>query len=289
MLRRLIGEDIDLVLIRDSKLGKIRADEGQIEQILMNLAVNARDAMPTGGKLTIETANANLIERDVQRYPFLQAGTYVMLSVTDTGCGMTEETQSRVFEPFYTTKPVGQGTGLGLSTVYGIVKQSSGYILLDSELGKGARFRIFFRRLAAALEPKQTQKHTALPGGLETILVVEDEPALRELTRAFLESRRYSVLAARNYETAIATAREQSGPLHLLLTDVVLPGRSGRVLADQLKLFRPETKVLYMSGYTDDLISRNGILDPETTLLHKPFTIESLLKKVREVLDKDTQ
>jgi len=285
MLRRLIGEDIDLVLVRDPTLGRIKTDRGQVEQILMNLVVNARDAMPNGGTLTIETANATLTSEDLQRYPFVEEGPYVMLNVADTGCGMDEETQCHIFEPFYTTKPLGQGTGLGLSMVYGIVKQSGGYILVDSQPNKGARFRLYFPQVTDALEPARVGMHKTLPGGSENILVVEDEPALRALTRTFLEVAGYTVVTANSGEAAFEAALGGCASINMLLTDLILPGMSGRVLADRLKMELPDIRVLYMSGYTDDLVSKNGIVDRDASLLHKPFTMESLLSKVREVLD----
>jgi two-component system cell cycle sensor histidine kinase/response regulator CckA len=287
MLRRLIGENIDLVLLCDPQLGRTKADPVQVEQILMNLAVNAHDAMPNGGRLTIETGNATLAREDVARYPFLQPGNYVLLSVTDNGCGITPEVQSHLFEPFFTTKEPGKGTGLGLATVYGIVKQSGGYVLVDSQPGEGARFRIYLPRVeeVAHLHPAALQPRSKLPLGTETVLLVEDEPALRGVARACLESKGYNVMDAQDGTTALELANCFPGPIQLLLTDVILPDISGRALAETLAKSRSEFRVLYTSGYTDDILGENGVLNPGTVFLQKPFTIESLLLKVREVLD----
>lgn len=287
MLRRLIGEDIDLTLVRESKLKCVMADRGQVEQILMNLAVNARDAMPRGGKLIIETANVELGESDVEQHSFLKAGRYVCLNVTDTGCGMHKDVQAHIFEPFFTTKESGKGTGLGLSTVYGIVKQSEGYILVDSEAGKGTSFRIYLPQVEAARQTSAAAGPPArtLPQGTETILLVEDEDSFRGLARGCLQSRGYTVLEARDGASALQVAKDYAGPIHLLITDVIMPGISGRDLAEQLRPSRPEMKLLYMSGYTHDLVSEHGILDSTTVLLEKPFSIEALLTKVRDVLD----
>jgi len=284
MLRRLIGENIELIAVSDPELGRVKADPGQIGQVLMNLAVNARDAMPSGGKLIIETFNARIEKGGPHRYA--KAGDYVVLRATDTGCGMDKQTQVRIFEPFYTTKDTGKGTGLGLSTVYGIVKHSDGYVWAESEPGKGASFSVYLPRVDAAAETLLVPKAVkALPCGCETILLVEDEPALRGLARACLEQGGYSVVEASDAESALRIAKECNGAIGLLLTDVILPDVSGRDLADRLRELWPETKVLYMSGYTDDLISHHGVLSPETMLLEKPFSIESLMGKVREALD----
>jgi len=285
MLRRLIGEDIEVTIIRDPELGRVRADPGQIDQILMNLAVNARDAMPQGGKLVIETANAELDATNLNQHTYAKPGRYVMLSVSDTGCGMSKEIQAQIFEPFFTTKAAGQGTGLGLSTVYGIVKQSEGYVWVYSEVGQGARFKVFLPRVEAAAQPVPGADTSAVPGGSETILLVEDDEAMRMLTRNCLESGGYTVLDAHEGEAAIHAVSQHSGPIHLLLTDVVMPGLSGRSLAESLVVARPEIKILYMSGYTADIITQRGILEPEVALLEKPFTKEALLRKVRKVLD----
>jgi PAS domain S-box-containing protein len=285
MLRRLIGEDIRMTVVQAPDLGRIKADRGQIDQILMNLAVNARDAMPQGGKLIIETSNADLDKTAALHHPYAKPGQYVLLSVSDTGCGMDKETQSHIFEPFFTTKPTGKGTGLGLSTVYGIVKQNDGFIWLYSEPGKGARFKIYLPRVAGVADPIAVAEEKTLPGGSETVLLVEDDQSMRELTRQCLATAGYTVLDAQDGETAVRIASQYDGPIHLLVTDVVMPSISGRQLAETLAAYRPETKVLYMSGYTADLIADHGILDANITLLEKPFTREALLRKVRRLLD----
>jgi two-component system cell cycle sensor histidine kinase/response regulator CckA len=285
MLRRLIGEDIELVLVRTPGLGRTRLDVGQVDQILMNLAVNARDAMTSGGKLVIELSNAELDETNLARRSYAKPGSYVMLSVSDTGCGMDKETQNHIFEPFFTTKGPGQGTGLGLSTVYGIVKQSEGYIWVYSEPGKGTTFKIYFPRIEAAAEPIKRVDASEIPRGSETILVVEDDEAMRALTRTCLESGGYSVLDVSNGEAAIRAVTENGGAIHLMVTDVIMPGISGRQLAESVLLVRPKMKVLYISGYTADLIARQGILEKQVALLEKPFTKGALLRKVREILD----
>jgi two-component system, cell cycle sensor histidine kinase and response regulator CckA len=286
MLRRLLGEDIKMTVALAPELGRIKADMGQIEQILMNLAVNARDAMPRGGKLVIETGNVQLDKTSITQHPWVKPGEYVMVSVSDTGCGMDKETQAHIFEPFYTTKPAGKGTGLGLSTVYGIVKQSEGHIWVYSEPGKGARFKVYLPRVQDRLQPiPAASQEPTLPSGSETILLVEDDDAMRELTRDCLASVGYSVLDVQDGENAIRIASQQDGPIHLLLTDVVMPGISGRQLAESLAASRSEMKVLYMSGYTADLIADHGVLEATTMLLEKPFTQEALLRKVRKVID----
>jgi PAS domain S-box-containing protein len=285
MLRRLIGEDVDLVFLREPNLSRIRADRGQVDQILMNLAVNARDAMPQGGKLVIQTANAELDETNLSQHAYAKPGRYVMLSVSDTGCGMDKETQARIFEPFFTTKGEGVGTGLGLSTVYGVVKQSGGYIWVYSEPGKGARFKIYFPLVEAAADPVAQPETSEIPRGSETILLVEDDDSMRDLTRTCLLSAGYTVLDVQNGADAIHAASHHAGPLELLLTDVVMPGINGRQLAESLSTLKPELHILYMSGYTADLVAQHGILDPHVVLLEKPFTKEALLRKVRKVLD----
>jgi nitrogen-specific signal transduction histidine kinase/DNA-binding response OmpR family regulator len=287
MLTRLIGEDIDLVMVPGAELGAVKADPGQIEQVIMNLAVNARDAMPHGGKLTIETANVTLDENYARFHAPVRPGEYVMLAISDTGLGMDTETQSHIFEPFFTTKGP-RGTGLGLSTVYGIVKQSEGYIWVYSEHGKGTSFKVYLPRVSATGEMVAVQPAvTALrPGqGDETIMVVEDEPNLRRLARQALESQGYSVLDAADGASAIQVSNSHQGPIHLLLTDVIMPGMNGRELALRISSLRPETRVLYMSGYTENAIGHNGTLDEGITLLQKPFTLPALKAKVREVLD----
>jgi two-component system cell cycle sensor histidine kinase/response regulator CckA len=285
MLRRLIGEDIQLSIIRDPNLARVRADLGQIEQILMNLAVNARDAMPQGGRLVIQTANTELDETNLRKYSYAKPGRYVMFSVSDTGCGMDKETQAHIFEPFFTTKGPAQGTGLGLSTVYGIVKQSCGYVWVYSEPGKGATFKVYFPLVEAAADPIAQAEKAEVPRGSETILVVEDDESMRALTRNCLESGGYTVLDACDTEAAIQTVTQYDGVIHLLLTDVVMPGISGPQLSKSLAVSRPNMKVLFMSGYTADLIAQHGVLDPQIVLLEKPFTRDALLGKIRKVLD----
>jgi PAS domain S-box-containing protein len=288
MLTRMIGEDIDLAMVPGASLGAVRADAGQIEQVIMNLAVNARDAMPSGGKLTIETSNVSLDEEYARFHAPLIPGNYVMMSVTDTGSGMDSETQSHIFEPFFTTKGL-KGTGLGLSTVYGIVKQSGGYIWVYSEPGKGTTFKIYLPRVAAPSEqPAQVmvrpEPETVAPG-TETILVVEDEANLRYLAKQFLEKQGYRVIEAADGAVAMQIAVAHEGVIHLLLTDVVMPGMNGRELAQRISEIRPHTKVLYMSGYTENVLGRNGTLDEGIRLLQKPFTLRDLKAKVREILD----
>jgi PAS domain S-box-containing protein len=287
MLTRLIGEDIDLVMIPGSDIGAVKADPGQIEQVIMNLAVNARDAMPQGGKLTIETAKVTFDTNYARFHAPVKPGDYVMLAISDTGMGMDAETQTHIFEPFYTTKGL-KGTGLGLSTVYGIIKQSEGYIWVYSESGNGTTFKIYLPRLSEAGLPQITQLAAVQeqPGpGHETILLVEDEENLRRLTRQFLENQGYTVLEAADGPAAIRLSHAQKGPIHLLLTDVIMPGMNGRELANQISPHRPEMRVLYMSGYTENHIGHNGTLDEGITLLQKPFTLPALQAKVREVLD----
>lgn len=285
MLRRLIGEDIDLVLLLDPHLGRVRADLAQIDQILMNLAVNARDAMPQGGRLVIQTSNAELDGTNLSRHEYAKPGRYVMLSVSDTGCGMNRQTQAHIFDPFFTTKDTGKGTGLGLSTVYGIVKQSEGYVWVYSEPGQGATFKIYLPQVNAAAEPIPAAETEDIPKGSETILLVEDDDSMRDLTRHCLEMGGYAVLGVQDGEAAIRIASERKVPIHLLLTDVVMPGINGRQLAESLSVLRPNLRVLYMSGYTADLVAQRGVLEPQVALLEKPFTREALFRKVRTVLD----
>ncbi len=287
MLGRLIGEDIELITVSEPELGRVKADQGQIEQVILNLAVNARDAMPHGGKLIIETSNVEIDEVFAQQSPYpLNLGSYVCLAVRDTGVGMDAATQARVFEPFFTTKERGSGTGLGLSTVYGVVKQSGGYITVYSELDAGTSFKIYLPRVDAPLEPEPPR--AAVPAslrGTETVLLVEDETGLRTLTCALLERCGYKVVAAQNATEALETSQQYKGPIHLMLTDVVMPGINGRVLAQQLVQNRPETKVVYMSGYTGQSFSGHDILDPGSHFLAKPFTRNTLARRIRETLD----
>jgi len=288
MLTRVIGEDIDLVLVPGADLGAVKADPSQIEQVVMNLAVNARDAMPRGGKLTIETANLALDEDYSRLHAPVKPGEYVMLAITDTGAGMDAETQSHIFEPFFTTKGP-KGTGLGLSTVYGIIKQSEGYIWVYSEAGKGTTFKIYLPRVNAQGESVAASLPAQLPvaeqQGGETILLVEDESKLRQLTRQYLENQGYTVVEAASGAHAIQLSVTLQGPIHLLLTDVIMPGMNGRELAHQISEQRPNVKVIYMSGYTENAIGHNGTLDAGIILLQKPFTLPTLKAKVREVLD----
>ncbi|MGB6678595.1 MAG: PAS domain S-box protein [Terriglobales bacterium] len=286
LLRPLIGENIELQTHLAPDLGRTRADAGQIEQVLMNLVVNSKDAMPQGGKITIQTANASLNNEDLRReYTYIQPGSYVVLSVTDTGEGMDKETQLRIFEPFFTTKEKGKGTGLGLSTVYGIIKQSRGYVLVESEPEQGTTFRIYLPRVEDALEPTSAvgaaRTHA---GGSETVLLVEDEESVRQLVRETLESKGYKVLEAENGEAALQIVATHSGKIDMLITDVVMPGMSGRELSARLCASCPQTKVLYLSGYTEDAIVHEGVVDPDTAFLQKPFTLQMLSRKVREVL-----
>jgi PAS domain S-box-containing protein len=286
MLRRLIGEDIELTTVLEPKLGHVKADPGQIEQVIMNLAVNARDAMPQGGKLTIETANINLDESYARTRTGVAPGPYVMLVVSDTGVGLDAETLGYVFEPFFTTKEKGKGTGLGLATVYGIVKQSSGSIWAYSEPGRGTSFKIYLPRFnAPATKDERTFAPPASAGGSETILVVEDEGGVRSLVCATLKSKGYKVLEARGSLEAHSLVERYAEPIHMLLTDVVMPQMSGKELAKQVSAAHAEAKVLFMSGYTDDAVVRHGILEASTSFLQKPFTPSSLARKVREVLD----
>src|SRR5277367_167427 len=268
MLNRLIGEDIDLVMVPGGELGAVKADPGQIEQVIMNLAVNARDAMPRGGRLTIETSNVTLDDDYARFHAPVAPGEYVMLAITDTGQGMDSDTPTHIFEPFFTTKGH-KGTGLGLSTVYGIIKQSGGYIWVYSESGKGTSFKIYLPRVSASGETIHVQPAETAPveQGHETILVVEDEVNLRRLARQYLEKQGYTVLEAVDGSAAINISSSYPGPIHLLLTDVIMPGMNGKELAQRLTALRPETRVLYMSGYTENVIGHNGTLDNGVTLL----------------------
>jgi two-component system cell cycle sensor histidine kinase/response regulator CckA len=287
MLRRLIGEDIDLSSGLEGTLGMVKADQGQLEQVIMNLAVNARDAMPSGGKLIIETANIVMDEAFVKRYPYpVLPGLYVRLTVSDTGVGMDPDIRTRIFEPFFTTKEKGQGTGLGLSMAYGVVKQSGGYIDVYSEPGMGTTFKIYLPRVDEAIVPggKEPALASSLRGH-ETILLVEDEAALRILTRNLLELCGYKVLDAKNGAEAMDISQAHGDAIDLLLTDIVMPGMNGRTLADQLIQLRPRIAVVFMSGYTGQAVGARGILDPGSNFLQKPFTRDELARKVREALD----
>ena len=286
MLRRVIGEDIELVTLLAEDPGRVKTDPGQIEQVILNLAVNARDAMPSGGKLTIETANVELDETYARRHVAVTPGRYVMLAVSDTGVGMTPEVRDRVFEPFFTTIEKGKGTGLGLSTVYGIVKQSEGNIWVYSEPGHGTTFKIYLPQAEELLEEvKEKVVGEELPCGSETVLVVEDEGEVRKVAARILRGQGYKVLEASNGADTLMICKEQKEPIHLILTDVVMPKMSGCELAKCISSIRPEIKVLYMSGYTDNAITHNGILEEGMKYIQKPFTMGALVGKVREVLD----
>jgi PAS domain S-box-containing protein len=285
MLPRVIGEDVELVTVLAPDLGSVKADPGQVDQILMNLAVNARDAMPAGGRITIETRNADLDERYAGTHAPAQAGPYVMLAVTDTGAGMDAATQARIFEPFFTTKGVGEGTGLGLSTVYGIVKQSDGYVWVYSEVGVGTTFKIYLPRVDEAAQLAREERPGALAGGTETVLLVEDEESLREMLREILDANGYSVLVARDGAEALRMSAAHAGPIQLMVTDVIMPGITGPRVAELVAEARPETKVLFVSGYSDESVTRHGLLGPGRTFLSKPFGPELLLRRVRESLD----
>jgi len=289
MLTRMIGEDIDLVMVPGAALGALRADPGQIDQVIMNLAVNARDAMPQGGKLTIETANVTLDENFARTHTPLTAGDYVMLAISDTGVGMDNETQSRIFEPFFTTKGA-KGTGLGLSTVYGIVKQSGGFIFVDSQPQHGTAFRAYFPRVDGREDAAAAQDSLGLPRadhGQETILLVEDETNLRRLTRQYLETQGYKILEAEDGAAALQIVDGYHGAIDLLLTDVIMPGMNGRELATNIAKLLPDVRVLYMSGYTENAIGHDGTLDAGINLLQKPFSLPALKDRVREVLDSE--
>jgi CheY-like chemotaxis protein len=288
MLRRLIGEDIDLVTHCAEKLGLVKADPGQIEQILMNLAVNARDAMHSGGKLTIETASVWLDESYAQNHAEVTPGPYVMLAVTDNGAGMDADKLQHIFEPFFTTKESGKGTGLGLAMVYGIVKQSGGHIWVYSEPGQGTTFKVYFPQSEEELAPaaaRPARKHRKPARGEETILLVEDDAALKGLISKALQKYGYAVWEAANGDEALAICDKKRGPIHLLLTDVVMPQMGGRELAERLAQLRPEIKVLYMSGYTTNAVVHHGVLDAGINFIQKPVKILSLIQKVREVLE----
>ena len=289
MLERLIGDDIELDHVLSNDLGTIKADPNHIEQVLMNLAINARDAMPTGGTITFETANVEIDETYAEQHVPIKPGRYVMLSVRDTGTGMDLKTQAQIFDPFFTTKDFGKGTGLGLSTVFGIVKQSGGTIGVYSEPGKGAAFKIHFPRCDEAPVIVEPIKPKQLRGGTETILLVDDATPLRMLTKLILEQCGYSVLDSGDPAEALWIAAGHNGPLPLMITDVIMPGFTGRVLAERLAVDRPETKVLFTSGYADDATAKHGVLGADCAFLEKPFTRDDLVRKVRELLDLPTQ
>jgi PAS domain S-box-containing protein len=283
MLGRLIGEDVDLAIVPGADLGQVKADPGQLEQVVMNLCLNARDAMPDGGRLRIETANAELDAGHAAQHEPIAPGRYVMLAVSDNGCGIEKEILSKIFEPFFTTKESGKGTGLGLATVYGIVKQSGGYVWVYSELGHGTTFKIYLPRIDEPATP-DVQERPMPSKGWETILLVEDEGSLRAIAREILEEHGYRVIEAAGPREAIEMASRHPKPIHLLATDVVMPGMNGRALFESLLAARPELRVLYMSGYTDDVIAHRGVFESGNLLLAKPFTALALLGRVRAAL-----
>jgi two-component system cell cycle sensor histidine kinase/response regulator CckA len=291
LLRRAIGEDVALIAALDPNLGSVRADPTQVEQILLNLAVNARDAMPTGGRLTIETRNILLNDVYVKSHPDARAGPHVLLAVTDTGCGMPPQAKAKIFEPFFTTKGPGKGTGLGLATVYGIVRQSGGHIEVATEVGVGTSFKVYlpWEDLPQDDLPLATTKTRsdleATPGGTETVLLVEDEDGVRALTRCVLTGCGYNVLEAAEGSEAIQVATDHSEPIHLLISDVVMPGAGGRVVADRVTELHPEIHVLFVSGYTDDAVVRHGVSQEGVNFLQKPYSPIALAQKVRQVLD----
>ncbi len=284
LVRPLIGENVELVtsLARDAV--HTRADAGQLEQVLMNLVVNAKDAMPAGGKLTIQTQISSVDERHRGGPQFIRPGQYVLLSVSDTGTGMDRETQSRIFEPFFTTKEKGKGTGLGLSTVYGIVKQTGGYVMVQSEIGRGTTFHIYLPLTESSAEPHVAPVPEKACGGNETVLLVEDEESVRQLVRDTLTAKGYKVIEGENGEAGLAAAARETGKIDLVITDVVMPGMGGREMVKELSASRPDTKVLYLSGYTEDAIISDGSIERGTAFLQKPFTLQNLTRKVREVL-----
>ncbi len=286
MLRRLIDENIELIILPGSDIGRIKADSGYVGQVLMNLVINARDAMPHGGKLTISTTNATLDAAAARALPGANPGDYVVLSVNDTGTGMTDEVKARIFEAFFTTKPKGKGTGLGLATCQTIMQQSGGHIAVQSEVGKGTTFKIYFPRIDQAVDAAARAKTGPIPRGTETIMVVEDEPTLRLLAKSVLEIQGYHVLTANNGQEALHIVRDHKGsPIRLVLTDIVMPLMSGKVMAEWLKSANPNLKILFTSGYTDDAITRQGLLSEGVDFLPKPYTLVILACKVREMLD----
>jgi two-component system cell cycle sensor histidine kinase/response regulator CckA len=290
MLRRLVDENIALTMVPGKETGRIKADSGYVGQVLMNLVVNARDAMPNGGKLTIATGNVTFDEHNAHICAGMVPGNYVMLSVTDTGTGMTDEVKKRLFEAFFTTKPVGKGTGLGLATCQTIVQQCSGHIEVQSELGKGTTFKIYFPRVEQAVAMSAKPVGSGLsPRGTETLLLVEDDPSVRHLACSILEGQGYTVLRANNGQDALHVAREHKGPpIRLVVTDVIMPQMNGKVMAEWLKATYPDLKILFTSGYTDDAIAQHGVLEAGVAFLSKPYAPATLARKVRAMLDNET-
>ncbi|HYM75276.1 MAG TPA: PAS domain S-box protein [Candidatus Dormibacteraeota bacterium] len=284
LVRPLIGENVELVTMLAPQAAHTRADAGQLEQVIMNLVVNAKDAMPSGGRLLIQTQTTVVDENHRRGQQFIRLDSYVMLSVSDTGMGMDRETQSRIFEPFFTTKEKGKGTGLGLSTVYGIVKQSGGYVIVQSEVGRGTTFHIYLPLVEGAAEQSSVSVQDTASGGTETVLLVEDEESVRQLVRDTLTARGYRVVEAEHGEAGVAAAAALQGKIDLVITDVVMPGMGGREMVKLLAQTRPDTKVLYLSGYTEDAIVNDGSIEKGTAFLQKPFTLQNLSRKVREVL-----
>lgn len=289
LLRRLIGENITVTIVPGPQTGRIKADSGYIGQVLMNLVINARDAMPNGGKLSIATSNVTLDGSHARPDPGVPAGDYVLLSISDTGAGMTEEVKAHLFEAFFTTKPKGKGTGLGLATCQTIVHQSGGHIVVSSELGRGTNFRIYFPRVEQPLTVAAGPITGPLPRGTETLMVVEDEPSVRHLARGVLAAQGYEVLSATNGQDALHVAREHKGsPIRLVVSDVVMPLMGGKVMAEWLTTTYPDLKILFTSGYTDDAITHHGVLDSGIEFLSKPYTPATLARKVRAMLDNET-
>ncbi len=285
MMRRLIGEDINLIWMPGANLWPVKIDPAQVDQILANLCVNARDAIGGVGKITVETRNVTPDEICCSDLAEFNSGDYVMLTVSDDGCGMDKDTIENLFEPFFTTKEVGAGTGLGLATVYGIVKQNDGFIHVTSEPGTGAIFKIYFPRTHEAIKTKDEPVPEKIANGTETVLLVEDEESILELSKAILERFGYTVLAARTPGEAIAFSKQHEDPIHLLITDVVMPEMNGKELKRQIEILKPNIKVLFMSGYTADIIVHRGIIEENVHFLQKPFSIQAMAGKVREVLD----
>jgi CheY-like chemotaxis protein len=287
MLSRLIGDDVQIISHLEAGAGSVVADPSQMNQVLMNLAINARDAMPGGGRIIMETSNADLDESYAAQHAGVKAGPYVLLSITDTGAGMTQEVMQHIFDPFFTTKDIGAGTGLGLSTVYGIVKQAGGWIWVYSEPGQGSTFKVYLPRAGGATDPLPEPVQAAeSPRGTETVLVVEDQLEVRKLTLAMLESQGYRLLEAANGSEALSLCERYPEPIHLLITDVVMPGMTGRELATRLMALRPRLKTLYTSGYTANAVAHERVLDAGVAYLPKPFSPTQLAAKVREVLEK---